>query len=287
MHGANCKQDCYIIKLMSTKRDTIITQLNAVGVSPDESHIYLALIEGRGDTALSLARATGFRRTKVYRLLESLIAHKLVVTKLGGRGSRFVATPIDQLDFLLQDREQELENLKASLPKLKSQLSELTLRGSTPKSQVMYYHGLDGLKQITHNSLRAKGELLTYELSSMNAFFSRKEAEEFRHKFVERKIKIRTLTNATHLEAWTNVTEMVEEYWEIRHLSPGDKPFQFEILIYNDVYCMYRYTGADIFCVEIHSQELADMQRQLFEYLWAGAKRFKVLDKRGTAQVVV
>ncbi|PIR98931.1 hypothetical protein COT87_02260 [Candidatus Collierbacteria bacterium CG10_big_fil_rev_8_21_14_0_10_44_9] len=110
-----------------------------------------------------------------------------------------------------------------------------------------------------------------------------KSAEKLRARFVENKIHIRTLTNITHLEAWTDVTEMVEQYWEIRHL---DKPFQFEILIYNNVYCMYRYTGDEIFCIEIYSQELADMQRQLFEYLWGVAKKFKVLDDRGTAKLI-
>jgi hypothetical protein len=128
--------------------------------------------------------------------------------------------------------------------------------------------------------------LLTYELSTMNAFLSKKEAEDFRHKFVVNKITSRTLTNATHLETWTDVPEIVEKYWQIRHLDPKVNPFQFEILIYNDVYCMYRYTGNEVFCVEIHSQELADMQRQLFEYLWLGAKKFKILDSHGTAKLL-
>ncbi len=112
------------------------------------------------------------------------------------------------------------------------------------------------------------------------------EAEKLRQRFVNNKIKIRTLTNANIVEPYTKVTELVEKYWDIRHLDPKDKPFQFEILIYNDVYCMYKYTGNDIFCVEIHSQELADMQRQLFEYLWSGAKKFKILDEHGKAQTV-
>ena len=117
----------------------------------------------------------------------------------------------------------------------------------------------------------------------MNAFLSRGWAEDFRAKFVANKIHTRSLVNSTHMAAWTDVTAMVKHYWEMRHLDPHGHPFQFEILIYNNVYCMYRYTGDEIFCVEIYSQELADMQRQLFEYLWTVAKKFKVLDDHGTA----
>lgn len=268
---------------MSEKTDTIISLLTQFGVSEPEANIYLEILSGRGDTALTLSRNLKLARTKVYRLLDNLISRGLVVTRLGDRGARFTALAPDQLDMLLSDRQHELDKLKSTLPMLQAQLS--ALRGSTPKSQVLYYHGLEGLKQVTYNSLKAKGELLTYELSTMNAFLSKKEAEDLRLKFVANKITSRTLTNATHLDAWTDVPEIVEKYWDIRHIAPHDKSFEFEILIYNDVYCMYRYTSDEIFCIEIYSQELADMQRQLFEYIWSSAKKFKVLDDHGTTRL--
>lgn len=268
---------------MSEKVDTIISLLTQFGVSELESKIYLEILSGRGDTALLISRNLKLARTKVYRLLDNLLVKKMIVTRVGERGMRFVATPPDQLDFLLADRERELALLHQTFPKLQAELAGLNT--TTPKSQVLYYHGLDGLKQVTYNSLKAKEELLTYELSTMNAFLDQAEAEKLRTRFVDNKIKIRTLTNAVKVDPYTDVTDLVTKYWDIRHLDPRNKPFQFEILIYNDVYCMYRYTGDEIFCVEIHSQELADMQRQLFEYLWSGAKKFIILDSHGTARL--
>lgn len=271
---------------MSEKIDTTISLLSQFDVSELEAKVYLEILSGRGDTALAISRSLRLARTKVYRLLGNLLVKKLVVTRIGERGMRFVAITPDQLEFLLSDREHALTKLRATLPTLQSQLTSLrALRGSTPKSQVLYYHGLEGLKQVTYNSLKAKDELLTYELSTLNAFLSESESEKLRERFVQNKIHIRTLTNSVKMAAWTDVTEMVKHYWEMRHLDPHGNPFQFEILIYNNVYAMYRYTGDEIFCVEIYSQELADMQRQLFEYLWAVAKKFKVLDDHGTAKL--
>lgn len=270
---------------MSEKTDTLTNLLTQYGLTEEESLVYLEIVSGRGDTALKIARQSKLARTKVYRILDTLLAKKFIITRVGERGMRFVATPTDQLDFLVSDREHELAKLKKSLPLLQSRLSQLSSQTKdTP--QVLYYHGIDGLKQVTYNSLKAKGELLTYELSTMNAFMDQDEAEKLRARFVDNKIMIRTLTNATKVDAYTNVTELVEKYWEIRHLDPKDKPFQFEILIYNDVYCMYKYTGKDIFCVEIHSQELADMQRVLFRYLWEQANPLKIIDKHGAAKLV-
>lgn len=270
---------------MSEKTDTIINLLLQHGLTEEEGRVYLEIVSGRGDTALKIARQSKLARTKVYRILDTLLAKKFIITRVGERGMRFVSTPPDQLDFLVSDREHELTKLKQSLPILQSQLSQLSSQ-TKYAPQVLYYHGINGLKQVTYNSLKAKGELLTYELSTMNAFMDQDEAEKLRARFVDNKIEIRTLTNATKVDAYTNVTELVEKYWEIRHLDPKDKPFQFEILIYNDVYCMYKYTGKDIFCVEIHSPELADMQRLLFRYLWEQGNPLRIIDKHGAAKLV-
>jgi hypothetical protein len=270
---------------MSEKTDTLISLLSQYGLTDEDIKVYLEIVTGRGDTALKIAKLTKLARTKVYRILDTLIAKKFIITRVGERGMRFVPNPPDQLEFLVSDREYELNKLKKSLPLLQSQLTELSVEPSEA-SQVRYYHGIDGLKQVTYNSLKAKGELLTYELSTMNAFMDQHEAEKLRARFVENKIKIKTLTNVTEMTAWTSVTEMVEKYWEIRHLDPKDKPFQFEILIYNDIYCMYKYTGNEIFCVEIKNAELAQMQRTLFYCLWDMSKPLKILDEHGTAKLV-
>lgn len=269
---------------MSEKKDNIIFLLNQLGVSDEEASIYLDILQGRGDTALALSRSSHLKRTKVYRLLDNLIEKGLIVNRMGERGGRFVVSPIDSLNFLVAQKESELKKLQKALPVLQRELSGLESVGSA-QPQVLYFHGIEGLKQVTYNSLRARGELLTCELSTMNAFIDRDEAEKLRRRFVANNIYVRTLTNAVSIDAWTDVTDMVLHNWEIRHLDPRSSPFQFEILIYNDVYCMYRYVGNDIFCIEIHSQELADMQRQLFEYLWVVGKKFKVVDSHGTAKL--
>lgn len=270
---------------MSKITDTLVTMLSNLGLDQEEATLYLALLQGRGDTALSLSRSLKLPRTKVYRLLDNLISKKMVITRLGARGSRFLATPPDQLELLLEDRQHHLDQLKSSLPSLQASLISL-VNQDKDSSQVLYYHNLDGIKQVTYNSLKAKGELLTYEMANMDAFMPINEAEKLRERFVENKILVRTLTNLTEMKGWTHVSEMVEKYWEIRHIPPQGKPFQFEILIYNDVFCMYRYTGSNAFAVEIHSAELADMQRQLFEYLWSGANKFEVLNEHGKAKLV-
>lgn len=269
---------------MSEKIDTIVENLSLLGLTTEEIKLYLVIVEGRGDTALSLSRQTKLKRTSVYRLLDNLISKKMLITRAGDRGLHYLPTPLESLDLHLAEQESKLSQLKRTIPTLKSQLEGLHSHASSP-SEVRYYHGVDGLKQVTYNSLKAKGELLTYELATMNAFMDQEEAENLRRRFVENQVHIKTLTNATKMSAWTDVTTMVEKYWEIRHLDPKDKPFQFEILIYNDIYCMYKYTGNEVFCVEIKNSELASMQRTLFYYLWDLARVLSVVNPHGAARL--
>ncbi len=275
-----------IIKLMSEQADRLLSLLLPYGLSADEASLYLNLWENGSSSALILSRRLDLARTKAYRILDKLEKLGLVIVRLHERGKRFEAANPKQLAVITEDREQEVKKLKSNFPILEEQLGKLAFRGGE-KSKVLYYEGIEGLKQVTWNSLKAKGELLTLEIKDLDAFFDHETAENLRERFVERQVKIRTLTNMTYISKWTDVSQAaVKEYWEIRHIPKEQMKIKFEILIYNDVYTMYRYLGKEIFCVEIYNRELAEMQRQLFEYMWLKARKFKVLNDRGEAKLL-
>jgi len=272
-----------IIKLMSDKTDRFISLLLPLGLSRDEAALYLFLRENSSCTALQLSKKLAIPRTRVYRILDNLLKLGMVKILLGARGQKYEASGKEQIDALIAQREHETNSLKRSVEIIEDHLSLLPNSVGT-QSKVLYYRGLEGLKQITWNSLKAKDGLLTLEVTDMNAFFDKAYAEDMRLRFIEKKIKIRTLTNARKILSWTNVaSEMVEKYWEIRHIPEKQLRINFEILIYNDVYTLYRYQDSEIFCVEIYNKELAEMQKQLFEFMWKNARKFKVLNSSGEA----
>ncbi|MBU1084846.1 MAG: helix-turn-helix domain-containing protein [Candidatus Beckwithbacteria bacterium] len=271
---------------MSEQTDNLLSLLQPYGLEIDEARVYLELLESGVGSALALSRKLKIARTRVYRMLDKLEKLSLVVVRLHERGNRYEASNVKKLGLLINEKEREVESLRSSLPVIEEQLGKI-VRESKRESKVLYYKGVEGVKQVSFNSLKAKGELLTMEIKDLGAFFSHKEAEELRLKFIDRKIQIKTLTNVKKLLPWTQVgREMVEKYWEIRHVPESQMKIKFEILIYNDVYVMYRYDGKEVFCVEIYNQELADMQRQVFGYMWKKARRFKVLNSQGEARLV-
>lgn len=270
---------------MSGRTDTTIELLKPLGVSEDEARIYLVLLHFGVLSALAISRKLGMGRTKVYRILDKLIEKEVVIQRYNDKGLTFEACEPAKLTILLNKRQAELTALQTSLPQITRVLEQQAGMGK-PGSKVLYYQGKKGLSQVNWNLLNAKGEFVSYEVATADAYMSHEEAEELRAGIVAAKILIRSITNSRRMEAYTQVTELVNKWCQIRQVPGTVINIQADVFIYNDVYAMCHYLGGgEIFCVEIYNQYLAEMQKQLFEYLWARAKPLKILNERGEAEV--
>jgi sugar-specific transcriptional regulator TrmB len=269
---------------MSEKVDNIVNLLKPFGLSEEEAEIYLALLDKGARSALKLSRDLKIARTNIYRHLENLVEKGLVQQKLGRLGRQFRAGSYKQLEMLIIKKEQEVEALRKISPTVFRQLASLQ-SGLGERTKILYYEGLDGLKQITWNSAEAEGELSIFEIKDMSAFLDYGIAEEVRKEFVRNKVHIKELTNLRKMPAWTNVEELVAKYWEARYIDPQELKMEFELLIYNNVYAIYGYRGKDIFGIEIYNEKLARMQKQLFRFMWKKAKGMKI-GKGGKAEMI-
>lgn len=269
---------------MSERTDTPITLVKALGCTADEARVYVTLLELGVVSALMLSRKLRMGRTKVYRILDKLVAKNLAVIHVREQGFAFAASNPQVLEQLIIAEEKRVEGIRQMLPSVLTELTALTGVGKK-NSKVLYYEGIEGVRQMSYNSLRANQELLTMEVGTLNDIFTYKEAEAMRAEFVKAGIKVRTLTNQNYIEPWTDNEEMVNHFWEIRQIPKEKMEIQFEILLYNNVYSLYRYEGEQIFGVEIYDDFLSQMQRSLFEYLWSQGRRFEKVGERGEMRV--
>jgi sugar-specific transcriptional regulator TrmB len=267
---------------MSDQANTIIESLGQFGLSSEEAKTYVLLLESGPMGALQISRKLKIGRTKIYRITEKLHQKGLVNGKIDDQGLKFEALSYRQLEVLAKQKEVEALALKKSVPELFGQLANIA---DNERSRVIYYTGIEGLKQVTLNSLEAQDELRLFEIKDMSQFLNYGYAEEVRKEFVRRKVKIRELTNQTSYSGWTKVKGLVGDLWTCRYIDPKQLEMKFEMLVYNDVYALYSFKGEDIFCVEVKSKQLAEMQKQIFDYLWLNAKPMKILDDEGASKV--
>jgi len=270
---------------MSIQTDNLSSLLKPFGLEDEEIRIYLYLLEKSVATALNISRNLHIGRTKVYRLLDKLIDKQLVTQQCDSTGFKFIASNPSQLNILLMQKENQILALRESFPELLTNLKN-RFGAAQLGSQILYYRGKNGLSQVNWNLLQAKNEFLSYEITNANAYLPRREAEKLRHRLVEKKIKTRTIINQKTIEAFTQVTEMVKSWWQIRYLPLSILRITADVFIYNDIYAVCHYLkDGDIFCFEMHNQELAQMQKELFENLWKQATKLKIINNQGKASV--
>lgn len=268
---------------MSDQTDNLEITLERFGLNADEASVYLYLLEKRVATALNISRNLHIGRTKVYRLLDRLIEKRLTVQKLDSAGLKFIATDPSSFEAILSSKESELSNLRSSLPQVIQSLKN-KIGPSMPGSQILYYHGKQGLAQVNWNLLRAKGIFYSYEVATADAYMPQKEAEKLRQGIVENKIHIQTIMNKKSINPFTDVTELANSFWEVKYISPQVLNIQTDVFIYNDIYAACHYLDyGDIFCFELQNKQLAEMQKALFENLWKQAQSLTVLNEHGKA----
>lgn len=271
-------------KEMSDQTDSLLPLITTYGLSHEEGRVYLLLLRSGFLTALAISRQLQMGRTKVYRILDTLKEKQLVEFKLDDRGMQFGACAPQAFAQLVQQQESAVQNLRANLPTLLTQM-EATAAIAASGSKVLYYQGVEGLKQVSYNITRAKDKLRVFEMDHLSDFLSFEFAENVRQRLVEHKVSTYDLTNKKSFAGFTDIEPLIKLYSHFRYIDPKQLAINFEVLIYNDVYATYTYKDKDIFCVEIYNQHLADMQKQLFDYIWAKAVPMEFTDAQGAARV--
>jgi hypothetical protein len=174
------------------------------------------------------------------------------------------------LQILLSEREQQLRGLQAELEYLEQQLQEPA--DKTHTTRVQLYRGFEGNKQMFWNQTKAKGEALCILYETMQTRTNLAFFERWVRRCNELGLSYRGLISDHFLEDLQNwygrhSNERLE-HWDSRYLPPSIFPITHSTVVYDNVTSYYNWRGGETFGVEIYNQEIADMQRNIFEMLW-------------------
>jgi sugar-specific transcriptional regulator TrmB len=263
------------------------SQLEMYGLGDTEARIYIYLLRQSGElSVLQIARALKLGRTPVYNALGRLEQKNLVARTITENGHNYTSTSPDNLERYWHGKTIAMERLGSQLAPVINCLEGLTATHGY-KSRVDYFTGRQGLEQITYNSLRAQSDLYIYEVATDMTVYARQDvAESFRQILVDRQITTHQLTNFTEFKDFTDVEEMVANFWDVRYIDPDILKINFEMLIYNDVCALYSIEGNDAFGVEIHNPNLAQMQKQIFKAMQHLAQPMTKEGSRGKVYLV-
>jgi sugar-specific transcriptional regulator TrmB len=256
------------------------TLLKKIGLGENEIEIYLALIKTGAQTVKQISEAARINRTTTYRYLESLAEKELIEWIIGKRGQMARATSPDNLNLFLKSRLNGLSDTKNALPSLVSELKKIQPVQKFA-TQIRYFEGEEGLKQMIWNTLKTKEVLRSYSILGRREVINAKFEDDFENEWVRRGLKDRLITNETKLDYIRD--RMVANYKSAINMRiiPSSRFYiTNDIAIYNNVVSIASLEKGNLVGVEIENEEIAKTQKSIFEIVWEVAKPIgKIRDK--------
>jgi len=254
--------------------------LESLGLSPDQSTLYLTLLNSGPQSAISLAKLSGVKRTYIYHLCKDLEKENLIKLTLKGRTTLFSAQSPDLLLAKAQEKKAQAETalitLESLLPELQSKY-----RLTVTKPTITYYEGESGIIKANLEVLAEKKEILAYLI--INKSIDTK-MDSFWKKYYDQRLR-----DDIHVRAITSDTKEGIEYKkrdqaELREtkLVPND---QFTLAIEKNIVgnkvVFFSTSEGVLNATIIDNKEIADTERAIFELAWQQASRYDQKSVKG------
>ncbi len=244
--------------MISSNHMKLNTTLQKFGLKPKEAAIYLAALELGSGSVQNIAAKAGVIRSTAYEILEVLREKGLVTTYLKKHIRWFSAEDPDQIWEWAQ---RKVDILKEAIPELTKLAGSARRRPS-----VRFYEGKEEMN-IVFNEILTEADTLIGLGSSDDLFREMKDTHKFFLKQrIAKKIPLRIILRDT-LFARERQRQGPKELREVKLISEKYS-YHGQLYVWKNKIAQFSFRD-DFVAVVTESRELADMQRALFENLWA------------------
>ena len=232
--------------------------------------LYLALYTHGPQSISELSRSSRVERTRIYRLIDTLLESNLIEVETHYKRGMIKAAPIANLHILISQKEQELKSLQEELGLIEQLLARNSL--SSPATRVQFYHGAEGAKQMFWNQIHPQTDKLCVLYNAMQANTGKAFFERWVEAMNQTPVNNRIIGGdnfyKTLRDWWNKYPVERTKKWHGRYISDDVYPIEHSMVIYNDVLSFFNWKDNEIFGIEIYNQQIADSHRKLFEMLW-------------------
>lgn len=254
----------------------LLQELQKIGFSTKESHVYLAMLELGLASVQDIAQKAGVNRATTYVMIDLLTKKGLVHTVTRGKKRYFAAEEPKRLLQVLEERkgsvQKQIDMIEAIVPELEARFNV-----SGQKPIVRFFEGKEGVKAIHEDILKTKSNQVVYEcvpLDDMVRVFPAMPGD-YREKLKAKAASQggrRTIYSSVH----TAVDDTMDALSEFRCI-PADKfPFTTEIAVYGESkVAMISYKGS-LTGVLIESVEMHQTFHTMFDLMWVATEKYRI-----------
>lgn len=238
------------------------------GLNESEARVYEALVAKGQAKPRDLVQTTGLGRPNVYHVLE-ILEQKKLATKIEGEQVLYQAMNPENLKAILEERRTDVVRLEQELDLLLPRLvSDYAVQPDRAITQI--YQGYAGYKKALDETLADKNEILIYfDPSAMTGKL--RELDEYLEKQRAKSgAPVRILVSYTQ-----EAREFLNDsgaFIQVRYLQDFPHAFRQVMHIQSDKITYFTLRNGQDVAIRVHEASIADMHRQMFEFLWQKAK---------------
>ena len=236
--------------------------LKELGLSEEESKIYITLLKRGSSLASYVAEQTGINRSLVYQILDRLISRGYVSYVIKNNVRYYNPVSPDKLLDLLKEKERKL---KEALPELNNLFQPVK-----EKPIVEILEGTEGIKTILNDILKEKQEWLALGSGKapelLSYYVEHWEKERVKNKILMKAILDSSEAGKKRGQTLSKLSYTKVKYMERKYLSPSST------WIYSNRLVLVVWSKEHPFAIRTISSEIIISYKNHFEQLWKLAK---------------
>lgn len=238
------------------------------------TRLYLTLFE-HGDLTISrLSKLSGIERTHIYRSIDKLSKLQLIECIVDEKRQLYRSSPPHIIQHVLDMRAKEAENQRLAF----TSITPLLTAKNTAATEVKFYSGISGIKQMLWNQTKAKSEIVSILSENIQSHTGEVFFKEWVDTCNAKNIPMRSVIDDNFIEQqirWYGAFGHSLKNWSSRKLPESSSSIPHRTTIYDNVTTYFNWQDIDVFGIEIYNQSIADTQREYFELLWQKSTSLK------------
>jgi len=250
----------------------ISNNLQKIGLEDEEIQIYSTLLKLGVQSIQQLSKTTNINRSTCYRYAEKLKEKRLIDWIVTERGVKIQAVQPESLLDFYEERLNEFKEIRKDIASTINLFKNIKPAHKF-NSQVRYYSGESGYKQMIWNTLSAEEITRSYTVFKRRYYIDSKFEEKVEAEWARRKLKDKVITYQNRFNYIKNI--LSSEYLNslnIRIISSKKYYISNDLMIYNDIVSIASYDGNEVVGVEIENPEIARTQKSIFDIVWESAR---------------
>lgn len=246
--------------------------LKNLGLTDKETAVYLEVLKAGRTNPTQVSRLTKINRTTIYSVAKELIKKGFILEDLAGQASSLVAIPPQDLKFLIQKEEKQLEQKKAAIGRMIQDLQNLTKNAKYAIPKITFIQEQDLEDYLYKRSDEWHASIMKYD-GILWGFQDHTFAEHY-EKWIDwewrvggpKNLRLRLFSNKSGIEE----KNKQKEFSDRRQIKYWKKPEEFTgtVWVHGDYLILVQTRERPHYLVEIYDALLAANMRKFLAGIW-------------------